>query len=265
MKNTRKTVESRRRQIMELVHSRGEISVEELAELCGVSLMTVRRDLNALDAEEQLQRMHGRAVSIRKANTLEQADRKIRQCREAISEYAAGLVGDGETIFINGSRTALNLLHYINGRHVKVYTNNGWAVGEKYPEDVRIHLIGGELYDHIMIGEYVISHLLSISADRTFIGCGAVYDDGEFRYDIPTEIGINEMMLGRTRGPFYILADHSKLQRRESKNNSYGSFRYHQEVTMVTDEMADYEMTGRLEELGIKVIRVPVFDDPGTA
>ena len=263
MKSNRKTVQERQSRILELVNLKEEISVEELALACGVSPMTVRRDLSLLDANGMLRRLHGRAATLERAETIESPDPLVERCRECISRYAASLVNDSDVLFINGSRTALNLLRHLGRKRVNVYTNNGWAVMEPYPETVRLHMIGGELFGRIMIGQYVVQNLLQMSSDKTFIGCGGVYDDGEFRYDIPTEIGINEMMLSRTRGGFYILADHTKMQKREMRINTYGSCRYNHEVTLITDSMADPEMTGKLEAAGIHVVIVPV-DTPGT-
>ena len=258
MKNNRRTVENRQARILSLVLNRGEISVEELSELCQVSPMTVRRDLKLLDAAGQLHRLHGRAVAPEQVQKNVNADLTIRLCRDALSKYAAELVDDGDSLFINGSRIALNLLHYLGEKKVSVHTNNGWAVEEDFPSQVSIHLIGGELCRKIMIGEYVIQNLLNMSADKTFLGCGAVYNDGEFRYDIPTEIGINEIMISRTRGELFILADHSKLQKRGGHSNAYGSFRYNYAVTLITDTLADQEILRQLTAHDIRIIQVPV-------
>jgi DeoR/GlpR family transcriptional regulator of sugar metabolism len=108
-----------------------------------------------------------------------------------------------------------------------------------------------------MVGEYVMRNLLSTSADKTFLGCAAVYDDGEFRYDIPTEIGINEAMIGRTAKELYILADHTKIKKREVQENSYGSCAYDRPFTLITDDNANMAVVERLRMCGTNVILVP--------
>lgn len=199
MKNNRKAVEERHLKILNMIRERGEVKVEELAELFQISPMTVRRDMQYLEEEKLISRIHGGAVSLEKANMLLSQDEKISICRERISEYASRFIDDGDTLFINGSRTALNMLKYAENKKVMVYTNNCWGIGEKYPDDVTIRFTGGEVRSNVMVGEYVMRNLLSMTADKTFLGCAAVYDDGEFRYDIPTEIGINEAMISRTK------------------------------------------------------------------
>ena len=109
-----------------------------------------------------------------------------------------------------------------------------------------------------MIGEYVVRNLLSVSADKVFLGCAAVYEDGEFRYDIPTEIGINEAMIGRSSGDLYILADHTKIIRRNEIERTYGSCIYDRPVIFVTDEKANAAIVDKLRKSGMKIIQVPL-------
>ena len=257
MKNTRKAVDDRQFNILNMVRERGEVKVEELANAFQISLMTVRRDLQFLEQRKLLSRTHGGAVSLAKARDLLSTSEKIAMCRDRISEYAARFIDDGDSLFINGSRTALNMLNHVGNKKITVYTNNGWGIGVKYPENVTISFTGGEVRNRVMIGEYVMRNLLSMTADKTFLGCAAVYNDGEFRYDIPTEIGINEAMISRTGKELYILADHTKLKNREAMENSYGSCSYNQPLTLITDDNAEMEVVERLRGYGINVILVP--------
>ena len=262
MKNYRKAVEERRETILQTVDLLKEVTVEELAKKCRVSQMTIRRDLQMLEDRGLLKREYGKAVStIIKPDKLPGDDRdmidpEIMRCRRSISKFAARLVEDGDCVFINGSRTALDLLDYVRDKRIRVYTNNGWVLEKQIPDNISVIVSGGELAGRIMVGAYVLQNLLNLTADKTFIGCGAVYDDGEFRYDIPTEIGINELLISRTQGDLYILADHTKLQRRDEFNTGYGSCRYHHEVNLITDGKADPLLVARLREQGINVILV---------
>lgn len=258
MKQSRKTVETRQQNILNMVRLHGEIKVEDIAGEYGISTMTVRRDLQHLEQKQLLQRTHGGAISLEKSRSLNFSDSNASIYRDRISAYSASLLSDGDTVFINGSRTALDMLKYVNGISINVFTNNGWAIGEQYPEGVSIHFLGGDMRGRIMVGDYVMKNLLEMSADKTFIGCAAVYDDGEFRYDIPTEIGINEAMISRTRQSFYVLADHTKFHSSEERENLYGSSIFEPPVNLITDDRADGEIIERLRAFGINVIVVPV-------
>ena len=256
MKNNRRAVEDRQHKLQQMVAEQGEISVEEMAEKLSVSAMTIRRDLSVLSDKGLLIRRHGSALSIPLAEKMNRESRNMAIYRDAISAYAAKLVSDGDKIFINGSRTALNLLRYTGEKKVHVVTNNGWALDGQYPENVHIRMIGGYIYDHILVGEYAVESLIGLTADKLFIGCAAVYGDGKFRYDIPSEIGINEMMVSRTDGDIYVLADHSKLRDKEEQMVFYGSFRYPVPVTLITNEEADPDMLEKLSLAGIRILTV---------
>ena len=52
----------RKEQIVSLIDERGFVSVKELSELCGVSEMTIRRDLQQLDEEKRVRRTYGGAI-----------------------------------------------------------------------------------------------------------------------------------------------------------------------------------------------------------
>ena len=256
MKNSKTNVEARQQNILKLVRDKGEVHSDTIAEKFNISIMTVRRDLKELEQKHLLRRTHGGAISLDKVHSSKNNIKDIQESRNIISEYAANLIQDGDSIFINGSKTALKMLDFLGDKNVTVYTNNGLAIMKKYPSNISIRMTGGELRNHIMVGEFTMRNLLEVSADRTFIGCEAVYNDGEFQYNIPNEIGINEAMISRTKHQLYILADHSKLQRRENRENSYGSCSYDRPVTLITDKKADPDIINQRRSYGMEIIIV---------
>ncbi len=256
MKNNRRAIEDRQQALLQMVLEQGVISVEEMAERLTVSPMTIRRDLSNLSKRGLLIRKHGSAASIPFDEEMKRKDRSVTAYRDAISIYAASLVEDGNMLFINGSRTALNLLNYTGEKKVRVITNNGWAVEGKYPKNVSIRMTGGDIYEHVLVGQYAVETLIGLSADKLFVGCAAIYADGQFRYDIPSEIGINEMMVSRTNGEIYVLADYTKFHETEELVMVYGCFRYPVPVTLITNEEADPEILRKIRNTGIRILTV---------
>ena len=256
MKNNRKVVEDRQQRILNIVRLREEVRNEDLAGELGVSLMTVRRDLDLLEEHRLLHRTHGGAISMERAHVTRHITDEAAHCREKISAFAARYLTDGDKIFINGSRVALNMLEHAGDKKVTVYTNNGWAIGKKYPRGVSVNFTGGEMQGHIMVGEGVVRNLLSMKADKAFLGCAAVYENGEFRYDISTEISINEIMVSRTAGPIYLLAEHTKLQRQAITGRTGSGVTYDRPTTLITDSLADPEIVEQLRRSGVEVLMV---------
>ena len=256
MKNSKANVEARQKNILQYVRKAGEVNSYDLVDEFKISIMTVRRDLEELEQKHLLKRTHGGACTLDYVKGSKSLSKNIRMCRDLISRYASSLIKDNDRIFINGSRTALKMLEYVGNKSVTVYTNNGLAFGRKFPENVSIHMTGGELRNHILVGDATMRNILDVTANKTFIGCWAVYDDGAFLYNIPNEIGINEAMISRTTEDLYILADHSKLQKHDNLESSYGSCIYDRKVTLITDNQADAEIIEKLRASGIEIIIV---------
>ena len=160
MKNNREAVLGRQLHILQMVREKGEVRTEDMAEMFNTSLMTIRRDFQTLESQNLIYRTHGGACSLDHAGKTGSDILNINYYRDRISEYASRYISDGDRIFINGSRTALNMLKYVGNRRVTVFTNNGWAIGESYPPGVTIRFSGGELRSRIMTGELAMRNLL---------------------------------------------------------------------------------------------------------
>lgn len=128
MKRDRKSVDDRQSKILALIQEQGEAKVEDLAHTFDISLMTVRRDLQFLEEQHLIRRFYGGASSLPRQHSMTRAE-EIAMYRELISKYAARFVESGDSLFINGSQTALNLLQYVENKTISVFTNNGYALG----------------------------------------------------------------------------------------------------------------------------------------
>lgn len=257
MKQDRQTVDARRAKILSVVRERQKITVEELSGRFGVSLMTIRRDLRALEDEGKLGRFHGGAHVGARAAPVADKD-TVALYRRLISRCAAALVAPDDRIFINGSETALDMLDYVTCP-ASVFTNNGLAVNRRFPAGADVTLLGGSLRNagHIMTGDCTMRNLLTMRADKAFIGCSGISPNGEILCDIPTELGVNETMIGHAK-EYFILADHTKV----GKAGTYASFSLETAGCIITDEKASPEVLERLRMLDMKVIQVGRKDFP---
>src|SRR3712207_2913012 len=139
----------RKAQLAAYVAEAGQVTVGALAERFGVSIDTIRRDLDQLSADGVLVRTYGGAVSL---STISRTDRAVdqrlalqEQEKEKIASLAAALVQDGSTIMINGGTTTLALARKL-GQHrdLTVATNNLLVPGALPPTAVRdIYVFGG--------------------------------------------------------------------------------------------------------------------------
>lgn len=95
----------------------------ELAAELGCSDMTVRRDLESLERDGVLRRVHGGAVrSALGAEETPYAVRALQQvaAKSAIGAAAAALLVDGETVVVDGGSTALEVARSLQDRRLTV-------------------------------------------------------------------------------------------------------------------------------------------------
>ncbi len=252
MKRDRQSVNLRHAEMLALIRERQEVLVDELSQTFGISTMTVRRDLQALEEQGKISRFHGGAsVDVR----LVAADEKdeVELCRQRIARRAASLVADGERIMINGSNTALGLLDHLAGKQVRVFTNNSQVCGRKYPPEIDLRLSGGSFrgQTHILTGDLAMRNLMDVRADKAFLGCAGISPDGEILCGIPSELGINETMIEHAAA-YYILADYTKI----GKAGTYASFHLEKKGTVITDWNAPEDVVEQLRAIGMEVLRV---------
>jgi DeoR family transcriptional regulator, fructose operon transcriptional repressor len=239
----------------------GQVTVGELAERFGVSIDTVRRDLDQLSADGILVRTYGGAVS---RATISRTDRAVdqrltlmEQEKERIAELAATLVQDGSTIMINGGTTTLALARCLRQhRDLTVATNDLLAPAALPASAVRdIYVFGGAVRSLTLATIGPVSfranggNELDISCDMAFIGVGAVAVDGGFTTSNLAEATMMQEMMSRATR-VAILADSSKFGRRLfAQVSELGSADY-----LITDRMPPPDLRDALAAAAVELI-----------
>src|SRR5471030_3412131 len=121
-------VDARRGSIRELVERQGRVGVSQLAARFGVSTVTIRKDLSALDDAGAVLRARGGALALRDSEdlhlTVKQSLHRAQKVR--IAEAAARLIGDGDTIILDSGSTTAEIAKQLRDlplRSVNVITN----------------------------------------------------------------------------------------------------------------------------------------------
>ena len=260
MKNSKTVVFKRQQSILKELKENQSIDVETLADTLKVSPTTIRRDLQMFEKQGLVTRFHGGAQLIE--GTLQEDDGTQTQFsriqidaeqKHAIASYAATLIDEGDTIFINSSSTTLLLLDYIRDKRVVIVTNNGNALG--YPKDplVEIILTGGEVYKRkqSMVGEFALNTLSKISANKAFIGVGGINAESGITTSVLPETAVNEMMMKRC-GTCYVLAASQKIGR----NHNFLSGSIKDVDTLITCQGGNQEELDKMRILGVKIIEL---------
>lgn len=247
MKTSRTIVNSRREKVLEAVRSNGQAAVNDLAKQFQVSPLTIRRDLQYLEDHRLLERYYGGARDSKE--TMEDGgENPTLLHKEEIARYAASLVEDGDSIFINTSTTALALVKYITSRNVTIITNNGNIINEENPSQATVILLGGELryMKGAMVGDFAQNNLARVTAKKSFIGCSGLSPETGMTTELMNEVNLNQMMFERVTRASYILTDSSKL----GKQSSFVSCPPELICNIITDSEAPAKIVEQFRELG---------------
>jgi DeoR/GlpR family transcriptional regulator of sugar metabolism len=128
IKNIVMNTYERRQLLLELLRRQPGLRVPEIARATGVSEGTVRNDLNALEEERYLTRMHGGAVlaemSPQFGLSFGQRYLDHQAGKVAIARKVAGLVEDGASLLMDASSTVYHLASHLENRNrLRVVTN----------------------------------------------------------------------------------------------------------------------------------------------
>ena len=120
--------EVRRLRLIELLQGEGQLSVRACSEALGVSEVTIRSDLIALEREGLIQRTWGGAM-LRQPGRLEGAFtarlQERRAEKERIATAAAATICDNDTIFLDASTTAYFIAPQLKARRNLTVITNG--------------------------------------------------------------------------------------------------------------------------------------------
>ena len=208
----------RRDLIQQLAQERGGVSVGALAEMLGVSMQTIRRDLDVLCDGETLRRVHGRIeLAEDRLNTpFDQRAGTNLVGKRAIGEAVASKIPDGATLFLSIGSTALSVARSLHRRKQLTVITNNLSAAMALSEEVsnRIILPGGEirLPDRDFVGEEVVAFFQRYRADYAIFGTAGVDVDGKLLEFHQSEVRATEQM--RRNAQTSVLAiDRSKFGR----------------------------------------------------
>ncbi len=249
------TLERRREQLLAYLSARDRTSVTELSQVLGVSEVTVRKDLDQLEAQGMLTRVHGGAV-ISGRGRLERyfAAREQDHLEEKrrIAGAAAALVQSGQRIFLDASTTALQMARLIKDREDLIVVTNGLytALELNFSADITTIVVGGTMRHRSssLVGSFNYGSLQRLRLDLGFFGARAVTaQDGLMESDLD-EAQLKQLMV-QASAEVVALVDSSKFE-----DMSFSVFALPQEINrLISDEGAPAATITALREQGITV------------
>lgn len=253
MKNSLINIDKRQKDILDLLQQEEQMTTLELAESLGVSISTVRRDLNLLEEKNDIIRNYG-YCSYNYDNKTDFDQSGPERIKQAIAREASKYVSDYDTVFINSSSTALKTLDFINSNHLTIVTNNVKVNYSPHKDNCNYILTGGEMRfpKEALVGDIALNTISSMNADVCVIGCSGVSVENGVTTKILNESTINEMMINKTLKFKILVADHRKIGLTSKfKIADISVFDY-----LITDQFCSDKVLNEIKNAGVKVIQI---------
>jgi DeoR/GlpR family transcriptional regulator of sugar metabolism len=247
--------ERRRDQILSHLSAHERISVGELSQALGVSEVTVRKDLDQLEAQGVLTRVRGGAVVSGRgrlehyfaAREQEHLDEKRR-----IAQAAAALIQSGQQIFLDASTTAFQMARLIKDREDLIVVTNGLytALELNFCAGITTIVVGGTMRrrSSSLVGSFNYDSLQRLRVDIGFFGArGVTARDGLMESDIE-EAQLKQQMVSAS-GAVIGIADSSKFG-----VVAFNAFALPHEISrIITDDKAPASIIEELRAHGVKI------------
>lgn len=241
--------------IVELVNSRGFVSIDDLASHFDVTPQTVRRDINNLASENRVRRFHGGASAAPSTQNTEYTQRKHMQSPEKarIAKEVARHIPDQASLFINiGTTNEAIARELLSHTGLKIITNNlHVAAIVSGKEDFDVIIAGGKVRsrDGGIIGEATLDFVQQFRVDYGIIGISGIDEDGslvDFDYQ---EVRVAQALIRNSRHVM-LACDHTKFGRHAmNRLGDLGSVH-----VLVTDREPEPHFRTLLKDKGVRTL-----------
>lgn len=202
--------------IVDTVRRNGSVRVRDLAEQLDVSEMTVRRDLDVLEAQQLIEKVHGGATRVGDMSSYEPGFdiKRTRQLAEkdAIAERAVQMVQPNSSIGLTAGTTTFTLARCLHGVSNVTVVTNAPAIAQALYDDPELSVVltgGVRTPSDALVGPLATRALSTLHVDVLFLGVHGM--DPGLGYSTPNlaEAELNRAFIEAARR-VVVLADHTK-------------------------------------------------------
>jgi DeoR family transcriptional regulator of aga operon len=250
--------EERRRHILEILNRDGRVLVGDLAKQFRTSQVTIRKDLDILQAHGRIHRSHGGALpaqqSVLEDPTLREKEKLHRKEKLQIATAAVRMVTEGQVVILDSGTTTTAIARALrNFQNLTIITNAVNIAAELSGSALEVILTGGTLRKNSfsLVGPITEETLHRLNADILFLGV----DGFDVRYGLSTpnllEAKVNRAMIDVARVAVAV-CDSSKFGRRSLSSIAPLSAVHH----LITDRGIPEPDLAALKKAGIQVTLV---------
>ena len=253
----------RQETIMDILEKNRDVSTKELAEILGVSVWTIRRDLNSLEERKILARFYGGAQPIARSDeTCHLTDRgsfrasasENQNAKKRIGLAVGRLLRPGERVALTGGTTTFEVAKALKRLHFKgEIVTNALDIALELSEEPQIRVVctGGDVQPryHTLVGADSERMLKMNYFDAAVIGVSGI----SLRHGLTVHSQVNatalELVVDHSCRTIMV-ADASKLGQ-----VSFASLNLSSPIdTLVTDQPLAEEYRQYFQEMGVDVV-----------
>src|SRR3954453_16591006 len=210
--------EQRQERIAELVLTQPFIAAKDLAERFDVSLMTIHRDLDELEAHGVLRKVRGGATP--QASSLFESNVRYRltvasEEKQALARAALLQIEPGQAVLIDESTTGLALARLLPARVPLTVITNSLSVMQELRSvrDIKLIVLGGDYWPRheAFCGLACEAAVSALRADVLYMSSTAISGGVAYQPDQDMAIAKRAMIAAAARR--VLLVDHTKFGR----------------------------------------------------
>lgn len=205
----------RLRRMEQYILEKENVSMEELCEEFDMSMNTVRMDVAELVKKGSVKKVYGGVCSNRQNSLVPFEERKMKNSekKKAVCKAAAGLVDDGDIIFVDSGTTTMYLTDYLDKhKNVTVLTNNLNLIMRAVPfENVQVICLPGilERKTNSFVSAETGKILARYNIKKAFFAATGVTENGDVTNSSSLEYEIKREAMRNSEKKFLLL-DSSK-------------------------------------------------------
>lgn len=173
--------DERRTAILSMLEHESSVQVEQLARTFGVSKVTARADLEALEQAGKLRRTHGGAVSLSRQLTVSVQERRVNvhaKEKRAIAREALQLVENGDSLLLDSGTTMLEFVRCLSQKSDLTIITADLTIAEYVDRSLPMSdviLLGGLLRKahRYTTGPLTLAALKTLCPDKAFVCPGS--------------------------------------------------------------------------------------------
>jgi DeoR/GlpR family transcriptional regulator of sugar metabolism len=207
----------RREKILEMLREDGHVKVSELSKVFGISEVTIRQDLEKLEEEQQLPRVHGGAILNNAGNNVREfslVTRDHQDAKQAIAREAVKLIKNGDTIILDSGSTTTEIAHLIMGFTNLTVITNALNIAMILGSNPGINLLvtGGEFKSPTLslTGQKAADFFVNLHADKVFLATAGINIETGLTYPSVSDLVVKKAMIDASEH-VYLVADSSKI------------------------------------------------------